>query len=58
MLKAVVRSARAVGGLSMFCMFSGDNSTEVFHWLSEHNVTIIRHVPLWKDIFALKLKVP
>ncbi|KAG2482987.1 hypothetical protein HYH03_018113 [Edaphochlamys debaryana] len=49
MLKAAVRSANSIGTLKPFCIFDGNTSSPIGRWLVDQNVTLIRHVPTWRQ---------
>eukprot|EP01023_Acetabularia_acetabulum_P062918 TRINITY_DN7827_c0_g1_i4.p1 TRINITY_DN7827_c0_g1~~TRINITY_DN7827_c0_g1_i4.p1 ORF type:complete len:425 (+),score=60.26 TRINITY_DN7827_c0_g1_i4:236-1510(+) len=47
MVKAAVISATLVGNFEMFCLFSGNENSDIHAWLQDHDVTIIVHNPTW-----------
>ncbi|KAG2436256.1 hypothetical protein HXX76_006567 [Chlamydomonas incerta] len=49
MLKAAVRSARYQGSLKPYCIFTGDEQSDIYAWLADHDVTLISHTPAWTD---------
>eukprot|EP00955_Chlamydomonas_euryale_P115223 366336-Chlamydomonas_euryale.AAC.14 len=51
MVKAAVRSAIIVDSLDMYCIFLGTADSEIAQWLTKHNVTMIYHIPAWKNEF-------
>ncbi len=55
-LPAAPSSAHAVRSFKPYCIFQGDESAPIHAWLREHNVTIIRHVPKWRDELVVRAK--
>ena len=55
------RAAMQYGTLKPYCIFDGNTSSIIYRWLVEQNVTMIKHVPAWRDdlirIASLKMKV-
>ncbi|KAG2452983.1 hypothetical protein HYH02_002320 [Chlamydomonas schloesseri] len=49
MLKAAVRSAAHFNTLKPYCIFDGNTSSPIGRWLVDNNVTMIRHVPTWRQ---------
>ncbi|EFJ43295.1 hypothetical protein VOLCADRAFT_106875 [Volvox carteri f. nagariensis] len=49
MLKAAVRSAAHFDSLKPYCIFDGNTSSLIGRWLVDNNVTLIRHVPSWRE---------
>lgn len=50
MLKcAIFRSAAHVNTFKPYCIFDGNTSSPIGRWLVDNNVTLIRHVPSWRD---------
>ncbi|KAG2449205.1 hypothetical protein HYH02_005952 [Chlamydomonas schloesseri] len=49
MLKAAVRSARYHGSLKPYCIFTGDEQSDIYAWLAAHDVTLISHTPAWTE---------
>ncbi|GLC41858.1 hypothetical protein PLESTM_001258700 [Pleodorina starrii] len=49
MLKAAVRSAAHFNTLQPYCIFDGNTSSPIGRWLVDNNVTLIRHVPSWRE---------
>ncbi|KAL6747931.1 hypothetical protein V8C86DRAFT_2894249 [Haematococcus lacustris] len=51
MMQAAVTSAIEVGHLRPFCLYSGSETSPVYHWLADHGVILVRHTPAWADQF-------
>eukprot|EP00198_Chlamydomonas_reinhardtii_P010596 XP_001699933.1 predicted protein [Chlamydomonas reinhardtii] len=49
MLKAAVRSARYQGSLKPYCIFTGDEQSDIYAWLVVHDVELISHTPAWTE---------
>ncbi|GFR46701.1 hypothetical protein Agub_g8320 [Astrephomene gubernaculifera] len=49
MLKAAVRSAAHFNTLKPYCIFDGNTSSPIGRWLVDNKVTMIRHVPTWRQ---------
>ncbi|KAG2487834.1 hypothetical protein HYH03_013551 [Edaphochlamys debaryana] len=54
MLKAAVISANSFNTLRPFCIFDGNVSSPIGRWLAEQNVTLIVHVPTWRQELIAK----
>lgn len=50
MLKVAVKSARMTHALHPVCILVGEE-TPIYHWLLEHNITVILHRPHWTGRF-------
>lgn len=55
-LPAAPSSAHAVRSFKPYCIFQGNESAPIHAWLRQHNVTIIRHVPKWRDELVVRAK--
>ncbi len=53
-LPPTARSAAAVGTLKPYCIFDGDAASPIGHWLVDNNVTLIRHLPSWREQLVAK----
>eukprot|EP00798_Chlamydomonas_sp_ICE-L_P023584 gene23584-9112_t len=49
MVKAAVRSATRHHSIKPFCVFFGNMSSPIFHWLADNGVTFIFHRPTWAE---------
>ncbi len=43
------RSAAAIGTLVPYCIFDGNLTSPIATWLAGQGVTLIRHVPAWRE---------
>ncbi len=43
------RSAAFYNTLKPYCIFDGNTSSAIYHWLVDNNVTMISHMPTWRN---------
>ncbi len=42
-------SARYHGTLKPYCIFTGDEQSDIYAWLADHDVKLISHTPAWTE---------
>jgi hypothetical protein len=38
-----------VAKLKPYCMFTGDTSAPIYSWMQSQNVTLLQHLPAWRE---------